>query len=144
MNNQQTQEHLRELITNWTKTVGTKDVSKIMTIYADNIVAFDAINQLQFIGKAAYTEHWRKCMAYSSGEMKFEVHQLQVHANEQLAFSHSLNHCGCENDKGEMQSGWMRATQCWQKGIDGWKIVHEHYSMPVDMESGKALFDLQP
>ena len=35
-------------------------------------------------------------------------------------------------------------TVCYGK-IDGdWKVVHEHFSSPFDMQSGKALFELQP
>lgn len=25
-----------------------------------------------------------------------------------------------------------------------WKVVHEHVSMPFDMETGKAMLDLKP
>jgi hypothetical protein len=29
--------------------------------------------------------------------------------------------------------------------IDGqWKVVHEHVSVPFDMETGKAMLDLKP
>jgi ketosteroid isomerase-like protein len=38
----------------------------------------------------------------------------------------------------------MRATICFRKINGEWKVVHEHYSAPFDMESGKALFDLEP
>jgi ketosteroid isomerase-like protein len=38
----------------------------------------------------------------------------------------------------------MRVTQCLRQQNGRWLIMHEHFSMPCDMESGKALFDLQP
>ncbi|MDP2714422.1 nuclear transport factor 2 family protein [Rheinheimera sp.] len=144
MNHSQQVQQITDLLANWANAVRAKDVSKIMTLYHNDIVAFDAIAQLQFKGKADYREHWQRCMEFCSGESMFELHQLKVQANEQLAFSHSLTHCGGTNDKGEMQSCWMRATQCWQHGSDGWKIVHEHYSMPFDMESGAMLSNLAP
>lgn len=144
MNNSQHVQHITDLLTAWANAVRAKDVSKIMALYHNDIVAFDAIAQLQFKGKASYREHWQRCMEFCGGESLFEVHQLQVRADQQLAFSHSLNHCGGTNDKGEMQRCWMRATQCWQQGNDGWKIVHEHYSMPFDMESGAILTNLAP
>ena len=144
MNHSQQVQQITDLLASWANALRRKDVSKIMTLYHDDIIAFDAIAQLQFKGKADYHEHWQRCMEFCSGESMFEVHQLKVQANEQLAFSHSLTHCGGTNDKGEMQSCWMRATQCWQHGSDGWKIVHEHYSMPFDMESGTILSNLAP
>jgi ketosteroid isomerase-like protein len=38
----------------------------------------------------------------------------------------------------------MRASAGYRKTADGWKAVHEHFSAPFDMASGKALFELQP
>jgi len=38
----------------------------------------------------------------------------------------------------------VRATVCYRK-IDGkWMIVHEHFSVPFDMETLKASLDLKP
>ncbi|HEX5793577.1 MAG TPA: nuclear transport factor 2 family protein [Rheinheimera sp.] len=144
MNHNQSVQQISDLLANWTRAVRSKDIAAITRLYHADIVAFDAIAQLQFNGIDAYREHWQRCMEFCSGESMFELHQLKVQANEQLAFSHSLTHCGGTNDKGEMQSCWMRATQCWQHGSDGWKIVHEHYSMPFDMESGTILSNLAP
>jgi ketosteroid isomerase-like protein len=39
---------------------------------------------------------------------------------------------------------WMRATVCYRKLHGKWMVVHEHWSAPSDIESGKALLDLQP
>ena len=39
---------------------------------------------------------------------------------------------------------WMRVSAGYQR-IDGqWKVVHEHWSAPFDMETGTALFSLKP
>lgn len=144
MNNNQQIQQITDLLSNWTRAVRAKDVSQIMTIYADDIIAFDAVAQLQFKGIADYKAHWTRCMQFCGSESMFEMHQLKVQANDQLAFSHSLNHCGGTNSNGEMQSCWIRATQCWTKTNAGWRIVHEHYSVPFDMETGNTLFNLAP
>lgn len=144
MNNNQSAQQISDLLANWTLAVRAKDVAAITRLYHADIVAFDAIAQLQFKGIDAYRAHWQRCMEFCSGESLFELHQLKVQAKGQLAFSHSLNHCGGANEKGEMQRCWMRATQCWQHDSNGWKIVHEHYSMPFDMENGTILSDLAP
>ncbi|MBU1310172.1 MAG: nuclear transport factor 2 family protein [Gammaproteobacteria bacterium] len=143
-NNSKTEQQIRDMVSRYVNAVRAKDVNRIADLYTDNIVAFDAILALQFKGKAAYIEHWHTCMGYASGDMHFEVHQLNVSASEQLAFSHSVNLCGCTNEQGEMQSSWMRCTQCWQHTADGWKIVHEHFSAPFDIASGQAIFNLAP
>jgi ketosteroid isomerase-like protein len=38
----------------------------------------------------------------------------------------------------------MRGTIGYRKTDGTWLVVHEHWSAPFDIESGKALFDLQP
>ena len=144
MSNNKTEQQIRDMVSQYVAAVRTKDVSRIATLYSDDVVAFDAILALQFIGKVAYIEHWQTCMSYTSGDMHFEVHQLKVTASSDLAFSHSINLCGCTNEQGEMQTSWMRCTQCWRHDADGWKIVHEHFSAPFDVESGQAMFNLQP
>ena len=34
---------------------------------------------------------------------------------------------------------WVRATSCLRKLNNGWKIVHEHASVPFDGDTGKAV-----
>ena len=135
---------VRELITAWEQTVRSRDVSRIMAYYSDDVVAFDAIKQLQFIGREAYGAHWAACMAMCTGPMIFEIHQLSINASEDLAFCHFLNRCGGTDNNGQQQSSWMRTTSCLRRQEGQWRIVHEHFSMPVDMESGAALFDAKP
>jgi ketosteroid isomerase-like protein len=45
---------IRQLIERWMQAVRDRDIPKITAPYADDIVAFDAIQALQFKGKAAY------------------------------------------------------------------------------------------
>jgi ketosteroid isomerase-like protein len=60
-----------------------------------------------------------------------------------VAFSHYLTRCGAI-ENGEEKASWMRVTVGYRKTNGKWIIVHEHFSAPFDMESGKALFDLKP
>jgi ketosteroid isomerase-like protein len=137
-------EQIQTLLMEWCDAVRAKDLDKIMAYYAPDIVAYDAIIKLQFKGAQAYRQHWEYCLGMCNGPMVFEQRELVVHGDEQLAFAHWLNSCGGADDKGELKSSWMRASAGYRRTADGWKAVHEHFSAPFDMESGKALFDLQP
>lgn len=143
-NNSKAEQQIRDLVNQYVSAVRTKDLSRVAALYTDDVLAFDAILALQFKGKTAYMAHWQTCMEFAKGETLYEVHQLQVTAGEQLAFSHSVNLCGCANDQGKMESSWMRSTQCWRHTNEGWKMAHEHFSAPFDVENGQALFTLQP
>jgi uncharacterized protein (TIGR02246 family) len=135
---------IRRLIDNWAKAFRAKDIDGIMSIYAPDILSFDAIAQLQFKGADAYKKHWEACLSFCQGPIIFEIHDLKITAGDDVAFSHCLNRCGGTDESGEEKASWMRATVCFQKINGQWMVVHEHYSAPFDMESGKALFDLQP
>jgi ketosteroid isomerase-like protein len=74
----------------------------------------------------------------------YDIHNLVVHADDNLAFAHSVNHCYGPMGDGKTMDMWARGTQCFKKMGGKWYIVHEQYSLPVDFESGRALMNLRP
>lgn len=135
---------VKALIERWAESTRKKDLDAIMACYAPDVRAFDAIGPLQFRDAAAYREHYATCLTYMPGETLFEVHQLEIEAEGDLAFASYLGRCGCTDEKGELQAGWMRATICCKKLEGEWRIAHEHYSNPFDPESGQTRLDLEP
>jgi uncharacterized protein (TIGR02246 family) len=135
---------IRELMDDWIAAVRAQDVDRIVSHYARDIIAFDAVSQLQFKGVDAYKEHWKKCLALCPGPMIFEIHDVNILASDDVAFCHCLNRCGAAGENGEEKASWMRGTIGYRKTNGKWLIVHEHWSAPFNIESGKALFDLQP
>ncbi|MBA2409366.1 MAG: nuclear transport factor 2 family protein [Gammaproteobacteria bacterium] len=135
---------IRALIDSWLKAVHAQDIAGIVSDYAPDILAFDAIAKLQFKGREAYQKHWEACLAMCPGPGIFEMHDLQIAAGEDVAFAHCLNWCGGTDANGEEKASWMRMTAGYRKINGKWAVVHEHWSAPFDMESGKALFDLKP
>ncbi|MDD0972808.1 YybH family protein [Pseudomonas fontis] len=133
---------IRSLIQQWIDAVKHKNLEGIAAPYSDDICAFDAIQTLQFKGKAAYRAHWEKCLEYCQGNMVFECEQLQIHGGSDVAFAHWLNKCG-SGAEGE-ESCYMRVTMGLQRLGGQWQVVHEHWSAPFDMETQKALFNLKP
>lgn len=136
---------VRTLIETWMAAVRDRDLERIMVAYAPDVVAYDAIVALRFVGSDAYRDHWRVCLTHcAGGPMIFEPEELHVTVSGDAAFAHGLIHCGGTGDNGETHSAWMRMTACYRRTGNGWKIVHEHFSAPFEMESGKALFELEP
>ena len=140
---ERTEAELRSQLEDWAHAVRAKDIDRIFTHYASDIVAFDAIAQLQFKGADAYRKHWETCMTMCPGPMIFELHELQVTAGDDLALVHGLNRCGGTGPDGKEMSGWMRMTTCLRKQHGKWQIVHEHFSAPFDPQSDTTLW-LQP
>jgi uncharacterized protein (TIGR02246 family) len=132
------------LLRSWLAAVLASDLERIVSHYASDVVAFDAIKALQFKGADAYGKHWADCMAMCPGQMLFEMHELRIVAADDVAYCHYLAHCGVTDPSGETKSGYTRATVGCRKVNGKWVIAHEHFSAPFDMETGKALHDLKP
>lgn len=143
--NTEEQKAVAALIERWAVAARISDLNTIMSLYTPDIVAFDALSSLQFKGKDAYRKHWETCIEYMpGGEMIMEVHELDVTVSGDVAFAHYVTLCGGKDEHGKEQTDWMRATVCCKKTPAGWLISHEHYSMPFDPESMKAMSGLTP
>lgn len=138
------EQSIRALLDRWAQASRVKDLDGIMACYAPDIVAFDAIAQLQFKGVDAYREHWQYCFGFIDGDMLFDIRDPAIHVDGDLAFCHYLAVCGGTAPDGTEQSGWVRGTICLRR-IDGqWLTVHEHFSLPFDPQTMKAAADLKP
>lgn len=137
------EKEIRALIDRWVEHACNGNIDGVMACYASDVVAYDAIVALQFKGADAYRKHWEYCMSFiGAGDMIMKIPEMSVTAGDDIAFCHYLSLCGCKDQEGKEQTGWMRGTVCLRK-IDGrWLIVHEHYSSPFDPESMKVLTEL--
>ena len=135
---------IRALLDDWARAARACDLDGIMAAYTPDILSFDAIARLQFKGAEAYRKHWEACLTMCSGPMIFEIHDLGIEAGDDVAFGHYLLKCGATGEDGKAQTGWMRVTVCCRKRSGSWLVAHEHFSVPFDIESGKALLGLEP
>jgi ketosteroid isomerase-like protein len=80
------------------------------------------------------------------------VHQMtaiagkkpDVTTNGELAFVHSLNQVNLTLASGHITDLWLRWTACLRR-IDGvWLVVHDHVSVPADLEHGHTILNLIP
>lgn len=135
---------VRQLVERWAEAARNKDLDAVMACYLPEVVAFDAILALQFRGTDRYRKHWEHCLELMpAGQFILEVHDMEVEVDGSLAFAHYLSRCGCRDDQGKEETGWMRATVCCRKTPAGWRIAHEHYSVPFDPQNGNALTGLE-
>jgi uncharacterized protein (TIGR02246 family) len=124
--------------------IRSKDVDGVMSIFAPDVISFDLSPPLQHGGGEIFKEHWRALFAAYGGGIDFEVRDLQVVVANNVAFTHSLNRTSGTLKSGQASERWLRWTACFQKRSSAWLIVHEHVSVPVDLKSGRAAFELKP
>ncbi|MBM7063284.1 SgcJ/EcaC family oxidoreductase [Pseudomonas sp. UL073] len=138
------QAQIAAVLATWLRGFLAKDVATVVSTYTEDIVAFDAISQLRFNGRDAYRVHWEACMAMCPGLPTYEVREQKIAVSGDLAIVHYLGHCGGTDAEGNAQGSWSRVTQGLRREQGRWLIDHEHFSFPIDIASGQAIFDAQP
>jgi len=135
---------IRELTDDWANALRDKDIERLMSHYAPDVVVFGVMPPLQYTGAALHRNRWEQSIAAFMGPIGYEIRDLNVTTAGDIAFSHSVNRISGKMKSGETGGNWMRVTVCFRK-IDGrWLTTHEHVSVPFDMNSGKASLDLEP
>jgi uncharacterized protein (TIGR02246 family) len=124
--------------------VRAKNVEALMSSFAPDILSFDVVNPLQYVGLDEARKRAETWFASFDGPIRYQVRDLSITTGDDVAFCHSLNQVSATKTDGEKFEMWWRATVCFRR-IDGeWMITHQHNSVPFDAESGKASIDLTP
>jgi uncharacterized protein (TIGR02246 family) len=122
-----------------------KDLAAVMACYAEDAVLFDLMPPLRITGATAYRKNWQAAFQMTEGPFGIELRDVAILASGDLACSHALQRVtAVSKENGEKIDFWLRQTVAFRKTADGWRIVHEHGSVPVDMTNDAALFDLKP
>jgi uncharacterized protein (TIGR02246 family) len=135
---------IRELLDRATRALHDKDIDGVMSMYAPEVVSFDIVPPLQYLGAEAFRKRWEEVFLTYSGPINYEIHDLDITVGDDLAFSHSLNRIRGTLKNGQKADLWLRWTACFRKINGRWLIVHHQVSVPVDLEHGTALLDLKP
>lgn len=133
---------LMELIDDFSMAIEQKNIEKIMSFYSDEVVAFDLMPPLKYVGKSEYRKAWQN-ITKAKGPFVFEFHDLHLESCSDVAFCHSLVNMQADMGDGEMNT-WIRYTGGFRKINGSWRIVHESTSVPIDMNTQKGMFDLRP
>ena len=135
---------IRQRVDEWAQAFRAKDIDGIMSLYAPNIVSFDIGPPLRYAGADNKRRAWRDAFAAYAGPIGYEVRELDVTTNGELAFVHSLNHVSGTLAGGHVTGLWLRWTACLRRIGGVWLIVHDHVSVPADLEHGDAVLNLTP
>ena len=135
---------IRELLDHATRALHDRDIEGVMSMYAPEVVSFDVVPALQYLGADAFRQRWEEVFLTYAGPINYEIHDLDLTVGDDLAFTHSLNRIRGTLKNGQKADLWLRWTACFRKISGRWLIVHHQVSVPVDLEHGKAVLDLNP
>jgi ketosteroid isomerase-like protein len=110
----------------------TKDIDRLMSLYSSDIVYYDVVLPLQFVGSDDVRRNFLRWFDEYDGPIDLETHELNVARSGDVAFVYMLH-----LDNGTRKSGapqgavWLRSTVCCRRSRGKWLITHEHISLPM-------------
>jgi ketosteroid isomerase-like protein len=135
---------VRQRVEDLARALSAKEIDRAMSFYAPDLVSFDINPPLRYSGADRKRQAWLEAFAVYSGGFSYEVRELDVTAQGELAFVHSLNHVTGTLASGKTTDMWVRWTACFRRTDGAWLIVHDHVSVPADVAHGKAVTNLTP
>lgn len=117
--------------------VRAKDVDRIMSHYAAEFAVFNVKPPFQIRDTEEWRRVWEAALAHFPASFGTETRDLGITMSGELAVAHYLS---CFTGlPGEPM--WIRITAVYKRMDGGWKIVHEHNSVPFDPETGRVVFE---
>src|SRR5215469_15476350 len=135
---------IKRVIEGGVNAVRNKDIGGVMSLYAPEVVSFDIVPPLRYVGADAFRNVWEEVFSSFQGPIDYEMHDLSITVGDDVAFTHSLNRISATMNTGHKTDLWLRCTACFRKFNGTWLIVHTQVSVPVDLETGKAVLSLKP
>jgi len=135
---------IRGALERWAKAFQAADVDGVMAMYAPQVVAYDFIPPLRYVGADAYRKDYEEFLAQFDGPPAVQFRDLKVVAGNDVGFVYALERISGKLKNGQEVEFWGRCTSGFQKISGRWLDVHDHCSVPADFDTGKAVLDLKP
>ena len=137
-----TESEVKALLDRWCEATRSKDIDRLMSLYAPDSVYFDIVPPLRFTGAAEIRRNFLRWFDTWQSSIRVETKELNILASGDVASTFMLYRASGTRKDGREVDYWVRATVCCQRSDQGWLIKHEHISAPVDLKSGRVIMDL--
>ncbi|MFJ6415231.1 YybH family protein [Paeniglutamicibacter sp. NPDC091659] len=135
-------EPVDSFLASYAAAVWGRDLDGFMRLYADEVVVFDAWDQTEYRGREAWAPvvgQWFSSLNDEKVEVAFN--DVQAMNGSDLAFVSALvTYSGISPEGKRLRSVTNRFTVALHRSKGRWSVAHEHSSLPVDAETGKAVF----
>jgi uncharacterized protein (TIGR02246 family) len=135
---------VRQRIDTLAEAIRAMDLEGMKAIYAPDIVSFDVQPPLQHVGADAKWKNWEEAFTVFQSPLDYDIRDLTITVDGDLAFAHGFARLSGTLENGNRSGLWVRVTLCLRRIHGDWLIAHDHVSVPLDLESGRALLNLEP
>ena len=131
---------IERIIETYSAAVLARDIDAFLALYADDVVVYDAWDQWAYRGK----REWSAAVgAWLSSDVSSELHagfdEVMISGHGSVAAaSGRVCYRAVGRHGSELRSIENRITWLLRRTADGWRIHHEHTSVPVDFQTKSA------
>jgi ketosteroid isomerase-like protein len=118
----------------------TRNLDLIMSNYlrSDKLFVFDVYPPRAYVGYNAFRKDWHDFLAAFDGPIIYKMVDPDVDTDGKLGCVHVIEHVEGRDKHGNKVDMNLRVTDIYRKIDSKWLIVHEHASVPVDINTDKA------
>ena len=122
---------MRAVHEEWFEQTIAKDLDGLMQQIDPEIVSYEPAGAVQYVGIDEVREVCRRGLESSPGAIEFDIPDLTVLADGDLAVAWGLDHIVAEDPDGHRIQTQSRGTRVFKRRSSGWSLVHQHLSMPA-------------
>jgi ketosteroid isomerase-like protein len=138
------EEVIRRRVEDWSRERNERNLQSVMALYAPDLVSFDLEPRPRRESFEKKRLAWQEFFAVHTGINAYEVRELDVTTEGDVAFVRSRNRVSGTSAKGDASDLWVRWTACFRRINGVWLVVHDHVSVPARLRAGTAALDLTP
>ncbi len=132
---------IEQMLAEYAAAVRAKDVDRFLALYADDVRVFDMWGSWSYDGAEAWrgmATEWFASLGKEQVAVEFESVKTVVGENVAIAEAF-VTYKGLSATGQELRAMNNRLTWGLTKtGGEGWRVVHEHSSAPLDFKTGKV------
>ncbi|KZE69156.1 hypothetical protein AWM68_02500 [Fictibacillus phosphorivorans] len=139
---------VQDVLENYKSAVYEKDAEKFLSIYASDVHIYDCWGKWESKGISSWRENvikWFTGLSEDGELLKVDFNDLRIEEETNVAFVYcAVTFAAYKGDSGEkLRQITNRFTFGLKKVNESWFITHEHSSLPIDMQTGKGMFELK-
>jgi ketosteroid isomerase-like protein len=135
---------ISEVLDRRSEAIRVKDLELLLSFYAPDVIYFDIVPPLQYVGAAALRGRFHDWFDGFDGPIGQDIHHLTIETSGDLAITSMLIRADGTLKNGPTVDRWVRSTSTFRRSPDSWLITHEHVSLPVNLQTGTVPRDLTP
>ncbi|MGV3466853.1 MAG: YybH family protein [Heyndrickxia sp.] len=137
---------VQSVLENYQTAVKEKDVEKFLSAYTQDIHVYDCWETWECVDISAWREmakEWFNGLREERVFLQVDFSDLVIEENANLAFVHGAVTFAAHNEESgeKLRQMTNRFTFGLRKDNESWNIKHEHSSLPINMETGKGIFN---